>query len=58
MKIYVMCRPPKLSKLKMMYNIYSKAAIIGSKPMIYNLLNTLVPVAPAVMDSTIVIKAH
>lgn len=50
-KIYVMCRPPKLSKLEMMYNIYSKAAIIGSKPMIYNVLNTLVPVSPAVMDS-------
>ena len=50
-KIYVMCRPPKLSKLEMMYNIYSRAVIIGSKPMLYNLLNTLVPAAPAVLDS-------
>lgn len=50
MKIYVMCKSPKLSKFPVMCEIYRKAVIIGNQPMLYNLLNTLVPVAPAILD--------
>lgn len=52
MKIYVMCEPSKFSKLQKMQELHNSIVVtIGGRTTFLHILNTLIPVSPAVIDN-------